>query len=424
MNLPESLEYWKFVGRSKDFYFDVREVILGGIPAGKFLETVGKHKYFLLTPEDSGESSNLPADLFWKKIMEAEEVYSDPIGEQSKVGGLLLEAVPYLSEFDHPVWLSLQLSRVLSDLGRETIFPLDSLELSDVKGFSFEVAFEGNRTFLFSYPNSVSESGLAWTEKSTKNLNGFFEPVSPPDGFITQGLLDRVKASGIRGAGGPVMENSYRYSLMTSKGVVSFEDSVESLEEEPFYKLVSEFSTKLGEDSGEITEIEGKVEMQGIDLVPDSDLRFGIALDDYSGKGFIGFWWRVLASLVDGMLYVFLAALIGFILVLGAGILFSGGPTSMLIAMGIIFCIFFLGFYFLEAWFLSSSWQATPGKKVCGMKVVDCHGNAITFKRALGRSFGKILSGWIGNVGYAWVGFHRFKQGWHDLMSKTFVVES
>jgi len=50
----------------------------------------------------------------------------------------------------------------------------------------------------------------------------------------------------------------------------------------------------------------------------------------------------------------------------------------------------------------SSSYQATLGKMVCGMKVTDLYGNRISFGRATGRHFAKILSAMLLGVGYSW----------------------
>jgi uncharacterized RDD family membrane protein YckC len=52
-----------------------------------------------------------------------------------------------------------------------------------------------------------------------------------------------------------------------------------------------------------------------------------------------------------------------------------------------------------------SSWQGTVGKKILRLKVTDEAGNRISFGRATGRFFGKLLSGMIMNVGFIMVAF-------------------
>lgn len=73
---------------------------------------------------------------------------------------------------------------------------------------------------------------------------------------------------------------------------------------------------------------------------------------------------------------------------------------------------------FMEA----SEKQATFGKIVLGIKVVDEHGNRMSLEQSFGRNFSKILSYGVLALGFIWIFFDRQKQGWHDKISKTFVI--
>ena len=77
-----------------------------------------------------------------------------------------------------------------------------------------------------------------------------------------------------------------------------------------------------------------------------------------------------------------------------------------------------------EALMESSSYQATLGKMIFGMKVTDLYGNRISFARAMGRHFAKILSGMILCIGFIMVGLTERKQGLHDLLAGTLVWRS
>lgn len=77
-----------------------------------------------------------------------------------------------------------------------------------------------------------------------------------------------------------------------------------------------------------------------------------------------------------------------------------------------------LYFAFME----SSNKQATFGKIIVGIKVVDYNGNKISFGQATGRYFGKILSGMILGVGFLMAGFTRKKQALHDILASCLVV--
>jgi uncharacterized RDD family membrane protein YckC len=70
----------------------------------------------------------------------------------------------------------------------------------------------------------------------------------------------------------------------------------------------------------------------------------------------------------------------------------------------------------------SSAWQATLGKKILGLKVTDLAGNRITFGRASGRFFAKILSGMILGIGFLMAGFTERKQALHDILAGCLVL--
>ncbi|MFO7955059.1 RDD family protein [Thioalkalivibrio sp.] len=70
----------------------------------------------------------------------------------------------------------------------------------------------------------------------------------------------------------------------------------------------------------------------------------------------------------------------------------------------------------------SSQYQATLGKRVLGLRVVDYDGERISFMRATGRHFATILSGMILMIGYIMVAFTRRRQALHDLIAQTLVV--
>lgn len=69
--------------------------------------------------------------------------------------------------------------------------------------------------------------------------------------------------------------------------------------------------------------------------------------------------------------------------------------------------------------------QATYGKQMMKLKVVDSQGKRITFLRSVVRNvFGKALSSMIFGIGYIWLFFDKNQQGWHDKIAGTFVVKS
>jgi uncharacterized RDD family membrane protein YckC len=71
----------------------------------------------------------------------------------------------------------------------------------------------------------------------------------------------------------------------------------------------------------------------------------------------------------------------------------------------------------------SSKYQSTLGKAVLGIKVTDLKGNRISFGRASGRFFAKIISSLTLGVGYIMIAFTEKKQGLHDMIAECLVVK-
>jgi len=70
----------------------------------------------------------------------------------------------------------------------------------------------------------------------------------------------------------------------------------------------------------------------------------------------------------------------------------------------------------------SSDKQATMGKMALGIIVTDLEGNRVSFGRATGRYFAKILSALILLIGYMMTGFTQKKQALHDMIAGTLVI--
>jgi len=150
---------------------------------------------------------------------------------------------------------------------------------------------------------------------------------------------------------------------------------------------------------------------------------------------YAGFWVRFLAFLIDNAVVG-----IGFVLILIPLIFLTGlggfigeiHPNEDMNDVG-IFMLF--GLLFLAAtvsllltWLYhalmeSSEWQATLGKKVLGLVVTDMAGRRVSFGRATGRHFAKIITNMVpAFIGYIMAGFTERKQALHDMIAGCLVL--
>ncbi len=142
--------------------------------------------------------------------------------------------------------------------------------------------------------------------------------------------------------------------------------------------------------------------------------------------GYGGFWIRVVAAIIDAIIVRVVVSPIHLVFGgLGLAGMMSGVPHTGiglgLLGGGVTLIASVFGSWLYEAFMESSSYQATLGKMIFGMKVTDLNGNRISFERATGRHFAKWLSGIVLGIGYIMVGFTERKQGLHDLLAGTLV---
>jgi len=143
---------------------------------------------------------------------------------------------------------------------------------------------------------------------------------------------------------------------------------------------------------------------------------------------YAGFWRRLAAALIDGVLliiaYLAAAFIIGVIYAVVTGYEaeeISDATENVLVSIAWAATAILGWLYY--ALMESSSKQATLGKMAVGIVVTDAQGRRISFTRATGRYFGKIISGIILYIGYIMIAFTEKKQGLHDIMADCLVVK-
>jgi len=140
-----------------------------------------------------------------------------------------------------------------------------------------------------------------------------------------------------------------------------------------------------------------------------------------NGLAFAGFWRRVAAFVLDEALIMFVSLQFRTHFIADS---LPHRPRQIQFFLGLAafwpVVVLFRWCYF--AAFESSPLRATPGKLAAGLYVTDTHGERLTFGRATGRYFAKILSALPLGVGFIMAGLTPKKQALHDLITECLVL--
>jgi uncharacterized RDD family membrane protein YckC len=144
----------------------------------------------------------------------------------------------------------------------------------------------------------------------------------------------------------------------------------------------------------------------------------------FQTPNYAGFWLRFAAYLIDWALTTAVLCPVGLMLGMGGALADRGrqgvattGAQALSWLIGLV--VGWLYYALCE----SSAWQGTVGKKVLGIRVTDEYGHRINFGRASGRHFSKIVSSLICFVGFIMIAFTDKKQGLHDMIAGTLVLQ-
>ncbi|MUG96832.1 RDD family protein [Scytonema sp. UIC 10036] len=136
---------------------------------------------------------------------------------------------------------------------------------------------------------------------------------------------------------------------------------------------------------------------------------------------YAGFFTRFVGLFFDwfyaGILNVSTIYLVG--LIVNFDIMADDSEMSVVIVSVIGTIVYWLWYALWE----SSAKQATPGKMIVGIMITDLNSNRISFARATGRFFGKIISAFSLGIGFLIAVFTEKKQALHDIMAGTLVVK-
>jgi len=142
---------------------------------------------------------------------------------------------------------------------------------------------------------------------------------------------------------------------------------------------------------------------------------------------YAGFWIRALAYSIDG---VILHVLVGFLLAIGLLGYFAG--VSQWGFDDLLSRIFEMNLNFVQAAaavinlayftiFLGRKGQ-TPGKMICGLRVIRVDGGTPSYGQALLRTVGYYINAFTLCLGFLWVAIDRKRQGLHDKIAGTYEI--
>ena len=124
-----------------------------------------------------------------------------------------------------------------------------------------------------------------------------------------------------------------------------------------------------------------------------------------------GFWIRVVAFIIDGIILGILGSILSSI-VFGGDQVRANGLNTLL---GLAYSMYFWSSY---------GHGQTVGNRIMKLRVVKTDGNELSLTDAFMRYVGLILSCLALLIGVIWVAFDANKQGWHDKIANTYVVRT
>ena len=155
---------------------------------------------------------------------------------------------------------------------------------------------------------------------------------------------------------------------------------------------------------------------------------------------YAGFWLRFAAYIIDSLVVKTISSIIAILIVVIIAFIAIGMDNisnsidiltnsnllkiSLIIGSVSILSLFNIAACWLYyALFESSKNGGTLGKMAVGIKVTDLNGDRISFTRATGRYFGRIITNLTLLIGYIMAGFTDRKQALHDMIASCLVVK-
>jgi uncharacterized RDD family membrane protein YckC len=160
------------------------------------------------------------------------------------------------------------------------------------------------------------------------------------------------------------------------------------------------------------------------------------ASPQYQGRQptYAGFWIRLVARLVDGLILGIPFGILFSVFAIAGGIFANNSSAgsqdtqnATAAAFGGVFILLYLIALVVQVGYWIYFWGssgATLGMRLLHLRVVDANtGATIGYARATVRFLMSIVNTWACYIGWIWVAFDQRKQGWHDKVANSVVLQ-
>ncbi|MFW5817928.1 MAG: RDD family protein [Planctomycetota bacterium] len=153
-------------------------------------------------------------------------------------------------------------------------------------------------------------------------------------------------------------------------------------------------------------------------------VREGIPLVSSSSHPYAGFWIRFAAKFIDGIILGVFNQIVLAVTGLGTFQTYEPAEGDQAIATILISNLVMLAASCAYNTLFVGAYGGTPGKLLCGLRIVQPDGTKVSYLRALGRYFAEILSWLIFLIGYLMAAFDSQKRTLHDRIASTRVIHA
>jgi uncharacterized RDD family membrane protein YckC len=136
-----------------------------------------------------------------------------------------------------------------------------------------------------------------------------------------------------------------------------------------------------------------------------------------------GFGRRLITALYDALIIAiagFFLTLILDIALLVLGLMDTGESEGFAILTTICLVAWSM-IYYVGFWATSGQ---TLGKLIGGIKVISAEDSSVSLGQAVLRYLGYVVSAAVISVGFLWIAFDTRRQGWHDKIARTYLIDS